>query len=255
MFLTTGATDSPLSSGDDIPLFDRRVSLAAGVGPYLYFDTANSSYSNSYSNTHGVGTMLSVSATLYTESRFLLQARGNWIWTPQNANTYVTTIGVGYQLEKRSTEETPQPSAPKAFPPLNNEVTLSAGMTLLNDWGGSNSSGAGSIEYRRTLGRYFDLTAGWLLEGGPISRNGPTTQIWAGRSFFDDRFTLGVGAGPYLGFDTSGGNNVTKLNWLVSASASYRFHEHWAVRATWSRVTTDYDRDSDVFLSGISYRF
>ena len=94
------------------------------------------------------------------------------------------------------------------------------------------------MEYRRTLGHYFEWTAGWLLEGGPISRNGPTTQIWAGRSFFDDRFTLGVGAGPYLGFDTSPGNSVTKLNWLVSASASYRFHEHWAIRATFSRVTT-----------------
>ena len=118
------------------PLFNRRVSLAAGVGPYLYFDTVDSSSSNSYSNTHGVGAILSVSATLYTESRFLLQARGNWIWTRQNANTYVTTIGVGYQLEKRSTEETPQALAPKAFAPLNNEVTLLAGVAVLNEPGG-----------------------------------------------------------------------------------------------------------------------
>lgn len=236
------------------PLFDRKVSLAAGVGPYLYFDTVNSTYTNSYSNTHGVGAMLSLSATLYTESRFLLQARGNWIWTPQNANTYVTTLGIGYQLERAAKQEASAGMSRKAPESLKNEVTLSAGMTILNQWGGNSSSGAGSVEYRRSFGRYIDVTAGWLLEGGPISRNGPMTQIWAGRRFFDEHFSLGVGAGPYLGFDSSDGN-VTKVNWLVSASASYTFYEHWAVRATWHRVTTDYDRDSDVFLSGISYRF
>jgi hypothetical protein len=237
------------------PLFDRKVSLAAGVGPYLYFDTMKASDGSSYSNTHGVGAMLSLSATLYTESRLLFQARGNWIWTPQNANTYVTTLGIGYQLEQTAKGDTPQVPSRSTSQPLNNEVTLSAGMTTLNEWGGNASSGAGSLEYRRSLGRYIDVTAGWLLEGGPISRNGPTTQIWAGRRFFDERLSLGVGAGPYLGFDTSAGNSVTKVNWLVSASASYAFHDHWAIRATWSRVTTDYDRDSDVFLSGISYRF
>lgn len=237
------------------PLFDRRVSLAAGVGPYLYADTVNSSYSNSYSNTHGVGTILSISATLYTESRFLLQARTNWIWTPQNANTYVTTIGVGYQLERDVKEQAADTSSRNAFGPLNNQVTLSAGIAILNQFNGSTSSGAGSIEYRRSLWRYLDWTAGWFLEGGPISRNGPVTQIWVGNSFFDDRCSLGVGAGPYLGFDTSAGGDTTKLDWLVSASASYRFHERWAIRFTWSRVATDYDRDTDVVLSGVSYRF
>ena len=236
------------------PLFDRRVSLAAGIGPYLYYDTERSSTCSSYSNTHGVGTMLSISATLYTESRFLLQARGNWIWTPQNANTYVTTLGIGYQFEKASAKEAPQAPSDKIFKPRSNEVALLAGMTVLNEYGGSRSSGAGTIEYRRSLGRYFEWSAGWLLEGDPISRNGPMTQVWLGRRFFDDRFSLGVGAGPYLGFDSSSWD-VTKVNWLVSGSASYQLHDLWAIRATWSRVTTDYDRDTDIILSGISYRF
>ncbi len=236
------------------PLIDRRLSLAAGIGPYLYSDTESSSNDISYSNTHGVGTMLSISATLYTESRFLLQARGNWIWTPQNANTYVTTLGIGYQFQKASTKEATQTLSDKVSQPRYNEVSLLAGAVILNEYGGSTNSGAGTIEYRRSLGRYFEWSAGWLLEGGPISRNGPMTQIWLGRRFFDDRFSLGVGAGPYLGFDTSGGD-VTKVNWLVSTSASYLLHDHWAIRATWSRVATDYDRDTDVILSGVSYRF
>ena len=236
------------------PLFDRKVSLAAGVGPYLYYDTVKASDGFSYTNTHGVGGVASLSATLYTESRFLFQLRGNWIWTPQNANTYVSTFGIGYQLEKGSKEEKQEAKAGNPPPVLNNEVALMAGMTILNEWSGNASSGAGSLEYRRRFGNYIEWTAGWLLEGGSISRNGPATQIWAGKRFFDDRFSLGVGAGPYLGFDNSDGS-ITRLNWLVSASASYAFQDHWAVRATWHRVTTDYDRDSDIFLSGISYRF
>jgi hypothetical protein len=236
------------------PLADRKVSLAAGVGPYLYYDTERPSTGDSYSNTHGVGTMLSMSATLYITSHFLFQARGNWIWTPQNANTYVTTLGIGYQFEKAPAKEAPQTLTDKTFQPRNNEVAFLAGVAVLNEYGVSGSSGAGAIEYRRSIGRYFEWSAGWLLEGGFISRNGPMTQIWLGQRFFDDRLSLGVGAGPYLGFDASGGN-VTKVNWLLSATASYMLHDHWALRATWSRVATDYDRDTDVILSGISYRF
>jgi len=236
------------------PLLDRKLSLAAGVGPYLYFDTTRSSTGLSFSDTHGVGAILSLSATLYTESRFLFQVRGNWVWTPQNANTYVTTLGIGYLLE-RAAKGAPEERTVKRLEPFNNEVTLSAGMAILNEWGGNGHSGAGSLEYRRRLGQYFDLMAGWLLEGGPVSRTGPMTQIWVGRRFFDERLSLGVGAGPYLGFDTSGESNVAKVNLVVSTGAGYAFQDHWAIRATWTRVATDYDRDSDVFLSGISYRF
>jgi hypothetical protein len=237
------------------PLFNRQVSLAAGIGPYLYYDTVTPSMGNSYSNGHGVGTMLSISATLYTESRFLLQARTNWVWTAQNVNTYSTTLGVGYQFEKVTTAEVP--AAPSHLPNQlrNNEVTLSSGTTILNEWTENRGSVAGSLEYRRNFGRYFDWTVGWLFEGNTISRNGPMAQFWVGRTFFDDQLSLGAGAGPYLGFDASAGNDVTKLNWLVSATASYRFDDHWALRFTWSRVTTNYDRDTDIFLSGISYRF
>ena len=77
-------------------VFDRRLSLAAGAGPYLYYDTVSSTNPDA-SNEHGVGAMISLAATLYTESRFLVQARVDWISTHQNADAYVATLGVGYQ--------------------------------------------------------------------------------------------------------------------------------------------------------------
>ena len=34
-----------------------------------------------------------------------------------------------------------------------------------------------------------------------------------------------------------------------------RFTEHWLLRGTWDRVTTTNDRDTDIFMLGIGYRF
>jgi len=38
-------------------------------------------------------------------------------------------------------------------------------------------------------------------------------------------------------------------------SVAYRFHPRWGTRASWNRIITDYNRDADVWLAGISYRF
>jgi hypothetical protein len=45
------------------------------------------------------------------------------------------------------------------------------------------------------------------------------------------------------------------LSGIVSASASYRFTQHWAARVTWNRVVTRYSRDTDVLMGGVGYRF
>jgi hypothetical protein len=81
------------------------------------------------------------------------------------------------------------------------------------------------------------------------------TEIWAGRTFVDDRFGLEIGLGPYVGYDYHGAYNATRLSWLASLSGSIRFTEHWLLRGTWDRVTTNNDRDTDIFMAGIGYRF
>jgi opacity protein-like surface antigen len=236
-------------------VFDRRVSLAAGAGPYLYYDTVSSSTNPDPSNGHGVGVVTSLTATLYTESRFLVQARADWVWTPQNANAYVATLGVGYQLEKptsagpltgysRQSDQAPLTTK--------NEITLLAGGSILNS-SGMNALAA-SLEYRRSLTRYLDWTIGWLNEGASVSRTGPISQIWAGRSFFDNQLALGLGAGPYLAYDTHD-RNVTNVNWLVGATVSYRFLPEWAIRVTYNRVTTNSNHDTDIVVAGLGYRF
>jgi hypothetical protein len=69
----------------------------------------------------------------------------------------------------------------------NNEVTILLGRTILNS-DNSESANAGSLEYRRGLWRYVDVTASYIHEDGQIQsrRDGVAVQLWATRAFFDD---------------------------------------------------------------------
>lgn len=91
-------------------------------------------------------------------------------------------------------------------------------------------------------------------------RDGIAAQLWATRAFFDDRLTLGVGAGPYLSITQNDDlpQNRTgdgRFSGLVSLSASYRFTNRWLARVTWNRMVTRYDRDADIIEAGIGVRF
>jgi hypothetical protein len=191
---------------------------------------------------------------LYTKSRFLIQARTNWIWTNQRANAYVTTLGVGYQLEKQASVGPATETSIPANSSTSHEITLLAGTSVLNALTDKYAT-TESVEYRHSLARYLDWTIGWLNEGYTVSRTGPVTQLWVVRPFFNDHVALGLGAGPYLAFDRHGERNFTKVNWIAGVTTSLRFGHHWSLRATWDRVATDYDRDTDVILVGIGCRF
>ena len=38
-------------------------------------------------------------------------------------------------------------------------------------------------------------------------------------------------------------------------TASYRIGREWTARFSWNRVLSHYDRDADVLLFGVGYRF
>jgi hypothetical protein len=86
------------------------------------------------------------------------------------------------------------------------------------------------------------------------------TQLWVVRSFFENRLTLGVGTGPYVALDKlrkqeSGGDDELTVAGLVTLSAAYQFRSPWIIRISWNRIVTNYDRDTDVLLGGIGFRF
>jgi len=252
----------PIMLWGRVNLLDRRLSLAAGAGPYLYADTTR--IYGIVRDDHDVGGLMAVSATLYTQSRFLLQSRVNWVVTGNSIDTLTALIGLGYQLDP------PLSPGPLPKPPsqrektTDNEFSLFVGETVVNN-PGSNKSIATCVEYRRGLLRYLDFSAAWLNEGNNelIRRNGALTQFWLVRAFFDDHLSLGGGFGGYFAVDKrkvassdQGGSDFASA--VVSLTASLRdfgFDPDLSFRFIMNRIVTNYDKDTDIFLVGLGYRF
>ena len=266
-YLNEGHLSNHHRDGDSLQLwthtdlFDKRISLALGAGPYYFYDSTTGASTGSYVDDHGFGGMMSLAAIYHMDSRWLLQLRMNWVKIGNNFDTVSATAGIGYQLEPLSEQPPDENLHDDTTTSDSNTVTLYLGQTVLNSL--EHSEGvAGSIEYRKGLYRYLDWTAAWLYEGNPslLRRNGGITQLWAVRPFLDDRMRLGAGLGIYIPIDDRTGlfrgENKSKLvSGVFSMTASYRFYPHLETRFTWHRILTDYNMDADVFLGGIGYLF
>jgi hypothetical protein len=248
-------------------LFDHRLALAGGVGAYDYFDTTASDEGRPYADVHGWALIYSLSATWYTSSPWFYQVRINRTDALHSIHTTTAMLGIGYQLG--ASGESGNGGASGSTGPSGeagwlagsgNEIAVLAGRTEVNSLR-SPGAFAKSVEFRHGFTPYIEASVTWLDEGETqlTRRNGVATQVWLGRSFLDDKLRLGLGAGPYVAVDTyrepGGTNTGDKVSALVTMTASYQFTPHWFVRASWDRVLTGYDKDSDIYLGGIGYRF
>jgi hypothetical protein len=50
-------------------------------------------------------------------------------------------------------------------------------------------------------------------------------------------------------------NKDNIISGIATMSGSYRLDPHWSLRISWNRIITNYDRDTDVIMGGIGYRF
>lgn len=230
------------------------LSLAAGLGPYYYFDTTSAD-PNFHQNVHGWGSNASLSATWQFASPWFVQLRANYIHMHNSLNSKVLLLGVGYQLRDNS-HETSAPSglwATDSRP--QQELTLSVGRTIVNSFRSERTTGS-ALEYRRGLGPHLDWTVSLINEGDAslLNRSGVTTQLWMVRPWDGGRFSMGVGVGPYLTFDQRD-DNSRRVTGMLSLSARYRITPHWLARMSWNRVMTPYHRDTDVLLLGAGYAF
>ncbi len=243
-------------------LLDRRLSLAAGLGPYRYFDTTASVAGGDHANIHGWGMVGSLAATYYSDSRWLYKLRFNRIVAGGSVDTNALMLGIGYQLEPVS-ERGPQVSAPSQLgKTTTDEITAFVGRTIVNSLSSERELGW-AFEYRHGLGRHVDVTLGVLNEGDArlVRRSGITAQIWGVREVLaSDRLVLGIGLGPYLAIDryrdpALGEGGTSLFSWIFTASAAFRLSQHWNARVSWNRINTNYNRDTDVILLGAGYRF
>ena len=244
-----------------IPVGNPKFVLQAGIGPYRYFDTTTADQGGSYSDTHGWGVVYSVRAAYYASSRWITQLQLNRVHVQRGPDATSVMFGVGYQLDAPDTPGPRDWAASSSTNVTNNEVAVYLGKTIVNSTSSPSALG-GAIEYRRGLARYLDVTLGYLHEGSSklARRDGITSQLWATRAFFNDKVTLGVGAGAYYAINEnenseSPGPGAGKFSGLVTIAGSYRFTRSWDARLEWNRVVTRYNRDSDVIFAGAGYRF
>jgi hypothetical protein len=87
----------------------------------------------------------------------------------------------------------------------------------------------------------LDWTVGYLDEK---RRSGVNSQLWAVKKL--DKFSLGIGGGVY---------SADRMNFMVSLTGKYDLSERLNIRTTFSRITTDNNKDADVALLGLGYKF
>ncbi|GFE59512.1 hypothetical protein [Geobacter sp. AOG2] len=241
-------------------LLDRKLSLAAGIGPYYFYDTLPAKAGTSYQNDHGWGMIFSSAATWYTDSRWLLQLRANVVENFATFNSFSVLAGIGYQLEAPAVPGPVDKAPLQDREKTKNEFTLLLGQTIVNSLE-SQKSVALAVEYRRRVRRYVDWSASWLYEGDNrlFRRHGVASQLWAIREFFDDRFTVGIGGGAYFPLSMRAASRHFGVDrsvcGIVTLTSSYRFLPRWDARVSWNRIITSYNHDTDVILGGIGYRF
>jgi len=234
----------------------RQLSLGVGAGPMFYFDTVRPP-DGTPADVHGWASLVNLQASWYTQSRWIYQLQGSWVRAGSSFDTLSVLAGIGYQLDAPPKPGPDVKATRQIETTTDNELTFMAGQTVVN-LPGNGSSTAGSITYRRGLWRYLEWTAGVLYEGRSdlIDRYGLTSQFWLAKNFFEERLALGAGFGFYLADDRRReGHSGAFWNEILSITASYRLSPHWDIRSTWDRIITDYDRDSDIFLAGVGYRF
>lgn len=252
----------------DLPILKGRYTLSAGAGGYYYFDTQPTASGDSL-DVHGTAPIVSFSATAYFTDRWFARFLYNRINPSDNFRSNAALLGVGYWFgrDKRPTPgQLGTAPAEKGFITAN-EFTVFGGMSVVNA-SGSFHGISYAAEYRRGLMEHLDGTVSFTYEGDPriVRRSGLGLQVWPVNTFSNHGVTVGIGLGAYVYIDNKhlgssrklpvGGTvNTPALAPLVSPTFSVRLSDQWLVRAVWDRVVTNYNRDSDVFLLGVGYRW
>lgn len=236
--------------------FRPELTFAAGIGPYRYFDTSVARNRRGFADAHGWGTMASLTATWREPgSRWLYQLRFDRVDARTELDTMQLLVAIGYRFDQDGSLESN--AITRVIPGRANEVALLGGRTIVNSFD-SQTAWAKSAEYGRAFGPVLRGSIGWLNEGNAqfVRRDGVIAEAWLEPSFYRDRFTLGIGAGGYFAVHQHQHRDDTSHNLVVvSTTFSYHFAKGWVGRFVWHRIASNYDRDSDILLLGLGYRF
>lgn len=239
------------------PVPERGWSFAVGAGPYFYFDTTTGNGSLAdYRNEHGWGTMVNLSARYQLgDKRTYAEVRLSHINGRVEHDSTLVMVGLGYELRNLPTvikEENADSGE--------NMVMVQGGRSIVNSFKSEKATGYG-VEYRHTVNPNVEWSLTAMNEGriGVAERKGVAGQVWLLRPF-TEHTVLELGAGGYVMRDQIDRDSIReepKTHFAPIASIGMRWRLTPTMRAqlSWSRVITDYHRDSDVFLLGVGWLY
>jgi hypothetical protein len=238
-----------------------RLSFAFGAGVYQYFDTQNRPASE-HDIGHGVAPVFSASASYYTENPWFFRLSVNHIHPMREIDTTAVLFGMGYRLYEEAGKRPFEPPDAASMPVpdrMSAEAAFLLGAVIHNNLEDKQGF-SGEFEFRRGIARNFDLTLSLIGEDDreEIRRTGLACQIWVVDAFLDRRLMFGIGAGPYPFIDwvpTNGSDSRIDFAGLVTLATGYRLTERWIARFHWNRVATRDERDTDMFIVGLGYRW
>ena len=251
------------------PFFNGRIALSLGAGVYYFYDTQPAAGDTS-ADIHGTAPIFSVAVTGYLSDRLFYRFMLNRINPSSDIKTTTAAAGVGYWFGPNRRPLGTQPSkdtTPESQYVTEPQLTVFGGQSIVNTFL-SQKALAGAAEYRQGLLPHLDGTASFIYEGHAeiVRRSGVALQLWPVNTFFDESTSVGIGVGPYIFIDRNhpvntgqtvnvGRKNPAAIAPLVSFTIARQLSDHWVVRVIWDRVISNYNRDSDIFLVGLGYRW
>ncbi len=241
-----------------VPLTDR-FTLSVGAGPFYYYDTVVAQNYGGYADAHGWAWLASLDATFQPWksgrwSHLFFEGRIDYTAPSKSIETSSFGIGIGY----RGLSDIHRSDSEVADGFAANEIVASYGKTVTNSFDSSaHTARAEAIDYRRQIWHELRVSVGFLNEADTqlIRRNGITTEGWVEPSFNSGLWSMGAGFGFYTAVDKYRPAPGRHVSDVVSVTLSLRPIDNFDVRFLWHRIVTDYDRDADVLLWGVGYRF
>jgi hypothetical protein len=241
-----------------VPL-SNRFTLSVGGGSFYYYDTVLARSNGGYADAHGWAWLASLDATIQPWksgrwSHLFLEGRIDYTSPSKSIETTSFGIGIGY----RGLSDIHDADSEVAEGFASNEIVGSYGKTVTNSFNSSSHTArAEAIDYRRQIWSELRVSVGFLNEGDTrlIRRNGITAEGWLEPSFNSGLWSIGAGFGFYTAIDKYRAAPGRHVSDVVSATLSLRPVGNFDIRLLWHRIVTDYNRDADILLWGLGYRF
>ena len=244
----------------NLPFWNDRIAISLGAGVYYFYDTEP--LGPGTQNQHGAAPIISLSLTGYFTDRVFYRLMFNHIAPSDDIEVTTAALGVGVWFGPNRRPRGSEPSKDRSKVDdyvTAPQLTVFGGQSVVNTFL-SEKALAAALEYRQGIIPHLDATISGIYEGDPqiIRRKGVAAQLWAVNTFAHNRFSVGVGVGPYVYIDRRNPppgsyNNPAAIAPLVSLTFAVQITDHWIGRFVFDRVTSNYNRDSDIFLAGLGY--